>query len=301
MPASSLEHPCASDLKATTGSLARPWLAPIARLTSMTAGKRMILEAEGCRLYEVRCSGRHVGWSPPEELAEFGLVLVRSGRFNRRIQGREFVVDPTVAYVEGRGQEQEIAHPAGGDVCTAVSFPQEVFASVWGGESHLPTQPVHVEPRIELAHRLVVRDAQVNSGARVEGVLWLLTAVCSRLDRRRVDSGRLATERTRQRLVDEARDVLVAEPGVGVIELARRLSVSPHHLSRVFSDRTGFTISRYRIHLRIRAALERLEGGDSLACIAADVGFADQAHLARSIKSELGETPTRVRRLLKVS
>jgi AraC-like DNA-binding protein len=31
------------------------------------------------------------------------------------------------------------------------------------------------------------------------------------------------------------------------------------------------------------------------------VGFADQAHLSRSIKSELGETPTHVRRLLRVS
>jgi AraC-like DNA-binding protein len=261
----------------------------------------MIGEAEGCCLYEVQCSGRHVGWSSPEELTEFGLVLVRSGRFSRRVQGRESVVDPTVAYLEGRGQEQEIAHPAGGDVCTAVSFPQEVFASVWGGEADLPSRPVHVEPRIDLAHRLVVRNAQGESAGPVEGVLWLLTAVCSRLDRRRVESGRPATERTRQRLVDEARDVLVAEPGVGLIELARRLSVSPHHLSRLFSDRTGFTISRYRIHLRVRAALERLEGGDSLARIASDVGFADQAHLARSIKSELGETPARLRRLLRVS
>lgn len=221
----------------------------------MTAGKRTILEAEGCSLYEVRCSGCHVGWSPPEELGGFGLVLVRSGRFNRRVQGSESVVDPTLEYLEGPGQEQEIAHPTGGDVCTAVSSPQELFASVWGGEADLPTEPVHVEPRIELAHRLVVRDAHVDSAARVEGVLWLLTAVCSRLDRRRVDSGRPATARTRQRLVDEARDVLMTDPSVGVIELARRLSISPHHLSCVFSARTGYTMSRYRIHLRVQPRL----------------------------------------------
>jgi hypothetical protein len=77
----------------------------------------------------------YVSWSSPEELTEFGLVLVRSGGFKRSVQGRESVVDPTVAYLEGRGQEQEIAHPASGDVCTAVSFPQEVFAYVWGGEA----------------------------------------------------------------------------------------------------------------------------------------------------------------------
>ncbi|GAA4086563.1 hypothetical protein GCM10022248_65360 [Nonomuraea soli] len=46
-------------------------------------------------------------------------------------------------------------------------------------------------------------------------------------------------------------------------------------------------------------ALDRLEQGEpSLALLAADLGFADQAHLTRTVRHHLGHTPTALRRLL---
>jgi AraC-like DNA-binding protein len=72
--------------------------------------------------------------------------------------------------------------------------------------------------------------------------------------------------------------------------------VSPHHLSRVFRALTGHTISRHRTRLRVRAALERLAGGDhDLARVAADEGFADHSHLCRLIRQETGTTPSALR------
>jgi AraC-like DNA-binding protein len=45
--------------------------------------------------------------------------------------------------------------------------------------------------------------------------------------------------------------------------------------------------------------LERLAGGErDLARLAADVGFADQSHLSRVIRSETGVTPSMLRRAL---
>lgn len=51
--------------------------------------------------------------------------------------------------------------------------------------------------------------------------------------------------------------------------------------------------------MRVGRALDRLEEGEpSLAVLAADLGFADQAHLTRTIRRHAGHTPTALRRLL---
>jgi transcriptional regulator GlxA family with amidase domain len=99
--------------------------------------------------------------------------------------------------------------------------------------------------------------------------------------------------------VENAREILATDPDVGVLDLARLVGVSPHHLSRTFRAHMGQSISRYRIRLRVQATLDRLADAHSLAELATDVGFADQAHLTRCVKTELGETPRRLQQLLK--
>jgi AraC-like DNA-binding protein len=100
-------------------------------------------------------------------------------------------------------------------------------------------------------------------------------------------------------LVAEAREALAADPQQSLPELARELAVSPHHLSRIFSSATGTTISRHRIRLRVRAAMERLADGErDLARLAAVLGFADQSHLCRAVRSETRRTPAALRSLL---
>jgi AraC-like DNA-binding protein len=77
------------------------------------------------------------------------------------------------------------------------------------------------------------------------------------------------------------------------------VAVSPHHLSRIFQARTGATVSRYRNRLRVRTALERLAGGErDLAALAADLRFADHAHLVRTLRREVGSAPSELRTLL---
>ncbi len=102
-------------------------------------------------------------------------------------------------------------------------------------------------------------------------------------------------------LVLAAREALLAdEPEAATLmSLARLLQVSPYHLSRVFRRETGLTLTRYRNRLRVSRALDLIEqGAGGLADVAATVGFADQAHLTRTMRAELGRTPAGVRRLL---
>jgi hypothetical protein len=42
-------------------------------------------------------------------------VLVRRGRFRRRVAGSAVDLDPTVAYLGAPGEVESFAHPAGGD------------------------------------------------------------------------------------------------------------------------------------------------------------------------------------------
>jgi AraC-like DNA-binding protein len=193
--------------------------------------------------------------------------------------------------------EQQIAHPAGGDACTVVYLSDSVLASLWGGELGLPDEPVPTDPETDLLHRLLLARARQGEAADVaEAVIAIAAGVLARASSSRVDSSRPATALARRRIAAAAREALVQAPSLGVLELARRVSVSPHHLSRVFKAETGETISTYRNRLRVRLALQRLsEGERCLARIAADLGFADQAHLARVVRREHRMPPSRLR------
>ena len=79
-------------------------------------------------------------------------------------------------------------------------------------------------------------------------------------------------------------------------ELAAVAELTPFRLLRSFKRAIGMTPHQYQLQARVRRAyalVRRSEGG--LADIAANVGFADQAHLTRHFKSIMGATPGQVR------
>jgi AraC-like DNA-binding protein len=55
--------------------------------------------------------------------------------------------------------------------------------------------------------------------------------------------------------------------------------VSPFHLTRVFRELTGRTLTQYLHDLRLRAAVDRL-GEASLARLAADLGYCSASHFS---------------------
>ncbi|MFI7644340.1 helix-turn-helix domain-containing protein [Nonomuraea sp. NPDC049400] len=110
-----------------------------------------------------------------------------------------------------------------------------------------------------------------------------------------------AVVRTGTAIADAAREAIAADhPAAGgLLSLAEFLAVSPYQLSRAFTRELGISLTHYRNRVRVGRALDRLEEGEpSLAGLAADLGFADQAHLTRTIRRHVGHTPTALRRLL---
>lgn len=86
----------------------------------------------------------------------------------------------------------------------------------------------------------------------------------------------------------------------GLDEIAALVGASPHHLSRVFHRVTGTTLTAYRNRLRVRAVLADLQDGeDSLRALAAKYSFADQSHLTRVVRRQLGQAPSELRAILR--
>jgi AraC-like DNA-binding protein len=74
-------------------------------------------------------------------------------------------------------------------------------------------------------------------------------------------------------------------------DLAAAAGCSRYAAYRAFSATFGLAPSEYQRQLRLRAARRLLAGGMSAARVAAEVGFADQAHLTRWFRRCYGLTP----------
>lgn len=85
---------------------------------------------------------------------------------------------------------------------------------------------------------------------------------------------------------------LRADPDLALAPWARRMKLEPASVSRGFARAYGVSPKRFRLEVRTRRALAALgDWGGSLADLAADHGFADQAHLTRSIHAMTGFPP----------
>ncbi len=95
----------------------------------------------------------------------------------------------------------------------------------------------------------------------------------------------------------EAHDRLLTESGLSVGALARTFGLHPVHFARLFREAFAQSPTAARQNRRVARAIDRLiRSGTPLAGIAADEGFADQAHLSRVISQATGWSPGRLRR-----
>ncbi|MFG2894943.1 helix-turn-helix domain-containing protein [Streptomyces sp. NPDC048248] len=250
----------------------------------------------------VTCQDNHATWSETEVRDDYRVVLVRRGRFRRRAAGAPADIDPTMAYVGVPGEEEQFAHPSGGDMCTSISLTPALWHGTAGGVMRLARQSVYVDARLDLTHRRLLATARTGDidYAVTEELLGLLATAVSQIISAPTHFGARAP-RGEAALVAAARQAMSDDHPAsgGLLPLAELLGVSPYSLSRSFTREMGVSVTRYRNRVRIGQALDRLEGGEgSLSALAADLGFADQAHLCRTMRQHLGHTPTALRRLL---
>lgn len=75
--------------------------------------------------------------------------------------------------------------------------------------------------------------------------------------------------------------------------IAKKLYVSPYHLSRLFRQETGKPLHQYLEQLRLRNALERLgDYAHDLNRLALDIGYANHSHFTAAFRKNFGYAPS---------
>lgn len=132
------------------------------------------------------------------------------------------------------------------------------------------------------AHRAVV--ALNREGVRPPGTPPPLAAPAGRYADDRVRRAVIAMEQS----LDRPRSIDAIATGVGV---------SRRQLERLFHAEAGESAKGIYLSLRLQEARRRLEQSNiSVAAIALMTGFADGAHLARTMRRQHGQTPMEVRK-----
>lgn len=146
-----------------------------------------------------------------------------------------------------------------------------------------------------LANRIYLefRNNDAASVIAIEGLALELIAEASR-------NG--IHERTLPRRIKLAREYLVAhfsEP-ISLSSLARLVAAHPVYLAREFRKCYGCTVGEYLRQLRIELACRQLATSeDTIASIALNAGFSDQAHFSKIFKRRTGKTPSEFRDTLR--
>lgn len=265
---------------------------------------------------DVRCSCPRSVAGGAEISSANQIVLIRRGVFVRHFGRDEEVSDKnTITFFE-QGKEHRVSHPIeGGDECicltpsestlreslaefipnssdgSQVSFPWshglcsteaflaqiELFRSVKSGTA----TEMEIEELSLHTLRVAIRSAIKSSGAG-----------CNRL-RRRSD-----TRKVHRDLAEGAKSHLSGVLGgrVDLAEVSAGLHVSPYHLSRVFRDETGMTMSEYVRSLRVREALRMLADGErDLTTISIHAGFYDHSHFTNVFRRYFRRSPSAFR------
>jgi AraC-like DNA-binding protein len=95
---------------------------------------------------------------------------------------------------------------------------------------------------------------------------------------------------------DQLAIALASQRDFSIEDWADEMGLAPPSISRGFRQAYGVSPKRYRLEQRTLRALRKLQAWPgTLAGLAADVGFSDQAHLTRAVLAMTGVAPHRLR------
>jgi AraC-like DNA-binding protein len=265
------------------------------------ATTRLLAETPGFELGEFRCAPSHPLWHELND--NIGprphLVFPQTSVYIDQGSARRVLATPNhvVFYASHELYRRELHDPRG-DLSLFVTVDPQLFEAI-GGDTRRPLGASDAETYLGV--RLLVRHLREETRPDPLLVEETLHRLIGRAAQHNLAVPRPARARTRdghRDLAEAAKDVLarrLTEP-LSLHELASELHSSPFHLARVFRDATGFTLHDYRIHLRLRHALELLLEPDAdLTRIAHELGFCSLSHFSGSFRVKFGVAPSRVR------
>jgi AraC-like DNA-binding protein len=205
--------------------------------------------------------------------------------------GDVFVIHP------GEGHTGEAVSPGGYTYRTLyppVALLQRACSDIAGCEQGVPFFPTPVIHDGEVARCLRELHLALTSGVpqleREARFLHVSALLITRYAEIRPSERATGQERTAVQQVRHYLDEHYAEQ-VSLTELAQMAGLSPYYIHRVFEREVGLPPHAYLESVRMRQAQRRLSQGESIAQVAAALGFSDQSHLTRRFTRLLGITP----------
>jgi AraC-like DNA-binding protein len=220
------------------------------------------------------------------EVFEYGGSLLRAGT------GAVALLNPEVVHTgqaeSPAGWAYRVLYPAA-DVLAGV-------AADLGWRRGTPSFPQTVvdDPRsarlLRAAHVAAEHGDRLASSSLLRAALTGLLSAHAGPGRLARSAGRTPRSPAAVRTVCDLLTSQLADPP-SLDELALATGMSPFALLRAFRGETGLPPHAYLNQLRVRLARRLLDGGVAPADVAAEVGFADQAHLTRHFKRVMGVPP----------
>ena len=267
---------------------------------------------------DYHCQVDHSGQGSEEASEHNGITLMRRGTFAKHLGKRQFIGDVNQAVFFTKNSVYRISHPAEcGDRGTFFQINPHVLNDIVReldpkvdehpdrpfdfvtGPCNLSIFKRHRDfvMRLEAAEREPLEHLWAD-----ETALQLIADVLASAFRHHREPPKVNRESTAHdhaEKAEAAKTYLASRLGEAVTlnEVASAVNSSPFNFARIFQQQTGIPVHRYLTQLRLRAALERLAGGeDNLTDLALDLGFSSHSHFTDVFRRELGITPSEFRR-----
>jgi AraC-like DNA-binding protein len=271
-----------------------------------TAGiDHMVWQSELARVGAFRCPTSDPLFRDTGPIRNHSVVFPRTSSRIAPMGHRAFVADRSIVPLYNPDQEylRQAVDPTG-DRCDYFSAAPHVVHDILrardprAGERGFRVSHVRSSAALYLRQRTLFRRAAAASAGDAFEIEEQIVSLLDDVVRQTpgvVLSRRLRTEHLD--LADRVREVLAREfaAPLSLGDLARAVDVSAFHLCRVFRAVTGSTLHQHREHLRLSAALERIEEGDDLTSVALDVGYSSHSHFSASFRRAFGTTPSEYR------
>jgi AraC family transcriptional regulator len=221
------------------------------------------------------------------------ICVVVAGDFQEDFQRHKLQLCTRSIAFRPAAEMHEDRFGSGGSRCLVIEVPDAWVAHV-KQSGHLLDEPICIQrgPLQWLGMRLYQEYRAADEGAPlvIEGIMLEIAGGFSRRPPHRGGKTPLWLEWTREAVrANYGRTLRVQE-------LAASAGVHPVHLSREFQRHYRCSVVQYARKLRIQAACEKLAHSDSsIADVALEVGFSNQAHFSRTFGLATGMSPSRYR------
>lgn len=279
---------------------------------------RKLYESPLVSVSEYSCRAHEGGPAAEEQSANNAIVMMRHGAFVKHFGKRRVTADVNQAVFFSKDSVYRISHPSGcGDRGTyfliAPQILNDIVRELDPAIDEHPDNPFafvtsHCEGALfrryrELVYRLepgrnVPTDPLWAETAVLEWVADLLESAFKKHNR--PAKSRRASTKTDYAAKAEAAKAFLSNrlsEQITLTDAARAVAASPFNFARLFQEQTGLPLHRYLTQLRLRAALERISGGEpDLTTLALDLGFSSHSHFTDVFRREFGYTPSSIRK-----